>query len=138
MRKVLQMSLLLLLVAALLGGCSRFAVPRPEPSRAEENFSNRLRWLDIQGAAHYLQPEYRQDFREHFAALEGLHITDVRPASGEEVDPQHLESTMEIDYYLLPSLTVKTRYLHLTWQYVDLGRWQSGYWQIVGPFPDFP
>lgn len=138
MRKVLQMGLLLLAVGFLSGGCGRIAVPRANPAQAEEDFSNRLRWLDIQGVAQYLQPEYQEDFRKRFAALKGLHITDVRPASGDRPDPQRLDSTLEVDYYRLPSVIVKTRQLHLTWQYIDLGRWQSGYWQIVGPFPDFP
>ena len=137
MRKMLSMSLLLL-VAALLGGCSGIAVPRPDPLQAQQDFARRLRWLDIPGAARYLQVDQQEAFRRRFNALQGLHITDVRLAGSSEIDPGHIDSTLEVDYYLLPSVIVKTRHLHLVWAYVDLGRWQPGYWQIVNPFPEFP
>lgn len=138
MRKLLLVVLLAANVALLIGGCSWFAVPRPSLYQAEDDFAQRLRWLDFAGAARHLEPEYQEAFRSHFAALDGLHITDVRFTSGREADPQQVQTQLEVDYYRLPSVTLQTRHLHLTWRFVDLGRWQQGYWQIVGPFPDFP
>ena len=128
----------LLTIAVLLGGCSLAAVTRPSPLTAQEDFARRLRWLDIPGAAQHLAPEYRDAFSRSLAGLTGLHITDVRLAGDVVVDPDHVDNTLEIDYYLLPSVLVKTRHLQLHWAYIDLGRWQAGYWQIVGPFPEFP
>ncbi len=138
MAKVLQCVLLLLLVGALSAGCSWMALPRPDLAAAERDFSTRLRWLDFSGAARHLRPEHQEAFREQFAALDGLHITDTRFVGREEMDPGYIDSRLEIDYYRLPSVTVKTRQFTLAWEYVDLGRWQQGYWRISTPFPEFP
>lgn len=138
MRKVLKYEIFLVLVGILLGGCSWMAVPRVDVANAERDFSTRLRWLDFPGAARHLRPEDQGAFREQFDALDGLHITDTRFVSREELDPEHVDSRLEIDYYRLPSVTVKTRQLNLTWEYIDLGMWQKGYWRISTPFPEFP
>jgi len=138
MARMLKGVLLLLLVGILSAGCSWMAVPRPDLDDAEQDFSTRLRWLDFPGAARHLRPEDQEAFREQFAALDGLHIADARLLGREEVEPGHIDSRLEIDYYRLPSVTVKTRRFTLAWEYVDLGRWQQGYWRISTPFPEFP
>ncbi|AMV71056.1 hypothetical protein JCM30471_28750 [Desulfuromonas carbonis] len=138
MAKISRYGLLLVLFGLFLGGCSWMAVPRPDVADAERDFSTRLRWLDFPGAARHLRPEYQEAFREQFAALDGLHITDTRFVSRDETASGQIDSRLEIDYYRLPSVTVRTWQFTLAWEYVDLGRWQSGYWRIATPFPDFP
>lgn len=138
MSKLLKYGLLLGLFLVLSGGCSWMAVPRPAVTDAEQDFSTRLRWLDFSGAARHLRPEFQKSFRTRFDALDGLQITDTRILRREEIDPEHIDSRLEIDYYRLPSVKVKTRQLNLAWEYVDRGRWQQGYWRISTPFPEFP
>jgi hypothetical protein len=129
----------LLLLLLVLAGCGMLARPQADFAPAIENFTQRLRWLDLADAAQFLEPEYRSSFLEQFDALDGLRITEVRfQVRDQPGGSATVESQLEIDYYLLPSVTIKSRRLRLAWNYVGEDRWHPGSWQIVGPFPVFP
>ncbi len=131
--------LICLTVLLVMGGCGMLAMPQADFGREQENFAQRLRWLDINDAARFIEPQFRKAFIEQFTTLEGLHITEVRsiarPAAEE---PPTMASQVEIDFYRLPSVTVQTRQIHLVWHYRGGDRWHPGTWLIEGPFPPFP
>lgn len=128
-----------LLLLLVLTGCGMLSSPQADFGTALENFTQRLRWLDLADAARFLEPEHRNGFLAQFDAIDGLHITEVRYQVRDQPNgPLQMESQLEIDYYLLPSVTLKTRRLRLAWHYVGGDRWHPGSWLIVGPFPVFP
>ena len=131
--------LIWLLVLLVIAGCGMVAMPQADFGREQENFAQRLRWHDITDAARYIEPLHRDAFIQEFLALDGLNITEVRcsarPAAEE---PPTMVSQVEIDYYQLPSVTIRTRQIRLVWHYLGGDRWHPGTWLIEGPFPPFP
>lgn len=98
-----------------------------------------MRWKRFKVAATLMQTEHRQDFMETFTALKGIHITDIRlidliPAEGN----RRFDTKIEMDYYLLPSVTVKTFQFDQTWKFFDEENHPLQGYFIVTPFPDFP
>ena len=100
-----------------------------------------MRWKRFKVAASLMKPEYRQDFIATFTApaLKDIHIFDVRLIDMQTTEEgRRFETTVEMDYYLLPSVTVKTFQFEQTWKYFegdDSG--QQGFF-VVTPFPEFP
>jgi hypothetical protein len=129
------------LVAALLvllAGCAPPVGTTEELTPAGRDFLQRLRWKDYQGAAVYLLPEHRQEFLGSFAAQEQLYITDVQLEQVEGTASGQGITRGVIEYYRLPSVSVRKFRFHLDWTYVGGGRLQVGSWQISTPFPAIP
>ena len=106
---------------------------------SRDDFMNSMRWKRFKIAASLITPEHRQDFIATFRPLKDIHITDVRlvdlqPAA----DGRRFEASMEMDYYLLPSVTVKTLHLVQTWLYSDGDDSTPKGFFITTPFPEFP
>ncbi len=133
MRRLLVRIIGLLLIAA----CAPAVQPSDQFLAASRDFSQRLRWQDWHGAARYMEAPHGEEFLERFRPLEGLHITDVQLESAElQGEDGRVAAWMVMEYYLLPSLTVKKLRFRQEWVYRDPGR--SGQWRIASPFPDFP
>jgi hypothetical protein len=47
-------------------------------------------------------------------------------------------TTSVIEYYQLPSTTVRTWRLRQEWEYAGGDRFQTGVWRIITPFPELP
>ena len=130
---------MVLLAAVLFAGCGPLVSPRADFPQTQREFARFLRWGEYQQASRFLPAEYAAAFREHFAALDGLHITEIRTdATTDPKTPDQMQGRLEIDYYRLPSVTLKTRVLRLAWRYQKGARFQAGRWIIDGPFPPFP
>ncbi len=129
-----------LVLLLLLTACSSHMQPPAklaELSRGE--FKNALRWKQYEVAAGLMLPEHRKAFMKTFSALKDIHIvdvkfTDVQPAK----DNQGFETTIEMEYYLLPSVTVKTFSLDQTWVYFEGEDPTHQGFFIATPFPAFP
>ncbi len=129
-------------VAAMLLACTGHDV-RPIGKIAEmsrTDFFRALRWKQYPAAAHFMAPEFRQEFIDRFSAFrDDLHISDVRLVNLQtSEDGRRFETTVEMDYTLLPSIQLKTFVFDQTWvdQYGE-GNTGQGF-QIVTPFPEFP
>jgi hypothetical protein len=100
---------------------------------ARDDFSQRLRWQDYQGAARYLPVEARSAFLEQFVGQEDLRFVAVEPVSADMGDQnQHAETLTVLEYYRLPSVVVRKYRLRQKWTFKD------GVWQIDSPFPELP
>jgi len=123
----------------LLAGCGLSAQPKKELSSAFKDYAERLRWRDYPYVAEYLQPEHRQEFLQRFSALEGLQVVDARLEAIDfsEADTR-ARTSLALEYYLLPSITVKKALLHQNWVYQGADSYHAGVWRIEGPFPPFP
>ena len=123
-----------------LSACSNPLMPMDQVGEASlDDFMNAMRWKRFPMAASYIKPEHRQDFMDIFTPLKDIHIVDVRLINLKPSDEdRHFETLIEMDYYLLPSVTIQTFNLEQIWEYFDgEGPEQQGF-QIITPFPDFP
>ena len=137
----MQRQLMLFAVTCLLCsliGCAWIYPPEKQARGHLDNFVYALRWMQFGAAAAYLKPELREAFLEQFDDTTDLTVVDVRL---DEVtlnaDGRQIETKIEMDYYLLPSTTIKTLPIFQTWQYFEEGR-TGGDYLVVTPFPDFP
>jgi hypothetical protein len=106
---------------------------------SRDDFMNALRWKQYKVAADFMLPENRKDFLTTFNKLKDIHITDVRLLDLQETaQGRRFEASVEMDYYLLPSVSVKTFNFDQTWVYfAGEDSPQSGF-RIITSFPDFP
>lgn len=132
----------LLLLMVLLAGCAlhgKVMNAQQSFNHSLDDFLQRLRWADLQGAAAHFDPPAREDFLTKFNNSKDLHITDVRL---DHADYHAAEQTMDtwvvIDYYLLPSLTVKSFGFPQQWHYYPTAEYGIGEWRITSLFPAFP
>lgn len=127
------------LVLSLLA-CGQHVPPSAELGETHrDDFNYALRWKKFKGAAEYMRPEHRKAFLATFDKLKDIHIIDVREVSVEPFDEnQRFDTTLEMDYYLLPSVSVKTFRFEQSWEFFGgEDQPQNGYF-IVTPFPEFP
>jgi hypothetical protein len=131
----------LFLVPAILflAACATLEPPAARFPTTVDNFLQQLRWKDFQGASQHMAEEYREDFLNQFSGLNDLRITDVRLESTtiREKD-QLMETWAVLEYYLLPSISIKTFPFRQEWELRGADRYHTGTWVIVTPFPKFP
>jgi hypothetical protein len=137
-RAVMARGASLLALLALLAGCAPPTGTAEELAPAGRDFLQRLRWKDYQGASAYLLPEHRQQFLGSFSAEELLHITDVQLEGVENAAAGQAVTWAVLEYYRLPSLSVRKFRLQLDWVYIGGKRLQPGSWLLSTPFPDIP
>ena len=104
---------------------------------SRDDFMNAMRWKRYNVAAGLMQPEYAEEFLKTFRALKDIHIVDVRLIDVKRSAEGHrFDTTIEMDYYLLPSVTVKTFSFDQGWEF--FGDENTEAFFIVSPFPEFP
>lgn len=106
---------------------------------SRDDFMNALRWKQYKVAAGFMLPENSKDFLATFNKLKDIHITDVRLLDLQETaEGRRFETSIEMDYYLLPSVSVKTFSFNQDWVYFAGDDTQPTGFRIVTSFPDFP
>lgn len=105
-----------------------------------QDFNSALRWKQYQVAASLMQPEFREEFITTFSAFrDDLHISDVREVSRQTFEEgRRIETVVEMDYTLMPSIVVKTFSFDQVWVYSEESDTSPGGFFIVTPFPEFP
>lgn len=137
--KSLKLTIGLWLILTLLacGQHMQSVVKAGEMSR--DTFISSMRWKRYNTAASLIQKEFRQEFKETFTELKDLQITNVELIDLQEFEEgRRFETTIEIEYYLLPSVTLKTFRFDQTWQYFDDENDPQQGFQVITPFPEFP
>lgn len=120
-------------------GCSSISTlinpPEKQQSAALDDFIYALRWQQYKAAAGFMEREHRKAFLGQFSDQKDLTITDVRLVETLlSPDAQQAEAVIDIDYYLLPSVSLKTFRFEQTWAYSEA---ENSY-RIITPFPPFP
>lgn len=124
---------LVTLCALMLAGCNLAVRPGDSFVSARDDFAERLRWGDYQGAGRYLEEEMRTAFLDRFSGLEDLRFVQVDPVAAELTDGnRQAVSWTTLEYYRLPSVVVQKYRLRQEWAFRD------GAWRIVSPFPELP
>lgn len=124
---------------SLLAGCGMVARPAEEFFPASNDYLQRLRWQDHNGVARYLVESERGAYLEQWSGQEDLRMTDAQLDSVDFLEEgQQAQTRVTLEYYRLPSTTVKKLRLNQTWKYLGGDRTHPGQWQIITPFPPPP
>ena len=128
-----------LLLALLLTACSVINPPAKQRKSALDDFTYALRWQRYPEASQFFVREQRRAFLDQVDALKGLNITDVRLKRIDQgVDGRQADVRIEVDYYLLPSATLKTLQVDQTWAYFETPDTDGNGFLITTPFPKIP
>jgi hypothetical protein len=131
--------LCLLLVALLLGACALLNPPAEQRQKTLDDFAYALRWQRYPDVAAFFVAEHRQAFLEQMSTLKDLNITEVRQVRCDlDEDGRRAATRLEIDYYLLPSITLKTLAVDQTWRWFEGSAASPPGFLITTPFPKFP
>jgi hypothetical protein len=129
----------LFLILITTGACT--AVKNFNISDEFEKSSNRynrmLRWreMDLAGAAFAAGP-IKEEFAARVKAAENVTITDYRIKSQYCIpEKNQAEVIADIDYFVAPSITVKTVQDIQKWEYVEENGKKS--WRLVSLLPEF-
>jgi hypothetical protein len=129
----------ILLTVVALAACGAFNPTEKQRTTAVEDFMYALRWHRFQEAAAFFTSEHRRAFLDQMEGLRDLNVTDVRLQRAEPADEgRRVETRLEMDYYLLPSATLKTLRIDQTWIYSESGDAAGKGFLITTPFPKFP
>lgn len=131
--------ILLLGLSLLLAGCGMVARPTEEFLPASNDYLQRLRWQDYHGVARHLLESEREAFLEQWSDQADLRMTDAQLDSLEfRGEGRQAQTRVTLEYYRLPSTTVKKLRLNQSWEYRGGDRTHPGQWLIVTPFPPPP
>ena len=132
--------LLILLLILATAACAAFSPSEAQRKSALDDFMYALRWQRYQDAASFFTSEHREPFLDQIEKIQGsLNVTDVRLQRLDLKDEgRRAETRMEMDYYILPSASLKTMRIDLTWIYFEKGGAERSGFQIATPFPKFP
>ena len=124
----------------ILFACSSHLTPSPKLAELHhKDFAKALRWKQFKVAASHMDADLRKPFLETFNAVKEIDIIDVRLSDIElSEDNRRFEASFEMDYILLPSVTLKTFKFDQTWEFRQDANPPYGGYVVVTPFPDFP
>ncbi|NIR33323.1 MAG: hypothetical protein GWO11_02335 [Desulfuromonadales bacterium] len=127
-----------LLMTAMLAACATLALPerRNQLVGDVQDFTQRLRWKDINGAADYFEKQPGEAFREMFADTQDLHIVDVKVERVDMPQPELATVNFSYQYYELPSITVRRESVEQEWVLHPRGKGLPGEWKIASEFPE--
>ncbi|MFO7982711.1 MAG: hypothetical protein R6V08_04580 [Desulfuromonadales bacterium] len=101
-----------------------------------QDFTQRLRWLDINSAADYFEQKPGKRFREMFDEADDLYIVDIQVNRVDMTAPDSATVDFEYQYYELPSVRVQTRKVEQEWNLHSEDGTRVGEWKIASDFPD--
>ncbi|NJC87039.1 MAG: hypothetical protein FIB02_00660 [Desulfuromonas sp.] len=129
-----------LFLALALSACTLLAPPEKQRKTALDDFMSALRWQRYPEAATYFTGAHRRAFLDQIDKIsKDLNVTDVRLKRLDlKEDGRRAETSLEMDYYLLPSATLKTLRIDQTWIYFEVSDAESNGFRITTPFPEFP
>lgn len=130
----------LILLASLLvivAACSMPFLVKDEFDKSSKEYGRMLRWQEFEKAADtYVGVSLRDEYRKRIVAAKDVKVVDYRIRSVEyDQKAKKAEVTMELDYYAIPSTTVKTVVDTQKWLYKD-GAGQTG-WRLESLLPEF-
>lgn len=126
---------LLLIIAAYLTGCSSHQM-RGQFDESLHEYNESLRWNAWNKTGLYPAHSILEEFNRRVAAAEKVRVVDCRIVS-ETYNEGHREATVrvDIDYYKVPSQTVRTLHDTQKWAYLEENGTKG--WRLVSLFPEF-
>jgi len=136
------MAVVALVAGLLLAGCATPAMWGPDDReklvKASNDYNSLLRWRDPDTACVTFNEEVvREKCLESALTLKDVYITDIRTRDIDfRINGVDATVHAEIEYYRLPSTTVRKIQDSQNWSYI--GPQDKRVWFIKSPFPDFP
>lgn len=132
-----------LLLSALsflgLSACFGLFTPGGDWPGIGKDFLNQLRWGEYASAESFFAEEQQASLRAQTETRERLQIVEVKLDSWNLSDAdEKAETVMTIDYYRLPTATIRHATVRLQWAYQETAKGMPGSWRIVSPFPPLP
>jgi hypothetical protein len=128
-----------ILLLLLLAACAVFNPPAKQRQAALDDFMYALRWQRYPEAAAFMIRDHREAFLDQMEPLKDLNVTEVRLQRAElSEEGLRAETRLEMDYYLLPSTTLKTLRIDQTWRWFETGDGVQRGFLITTPFPNVP
>lgn len=129
---------LLLSALSFLGlfACVGLFTPGGDWPGIGKDFLKQLRWGEYAAAAAFFAEDQQGSLRAQTETRERLQIVEVKLDSWNLSDEDRTADTvMTIDYYRLPTATIRHATVRLQWAYQETGKGMPGSWRIVSPFP---
>lgn len=129
----------LLLLCGFAVACAPLGPDLRECRRTVEDFAHTLRWQRYDEGALFFAADQRPGFQAALIGRRDLQITDVRVLN---VSPDARDrcgsAVLEMDYYILPSVTLRTLRIEQNWASLTEGPASGRGLRIVTPFPAIP
>lgn len=130
---------LLAILTLALTACAAFGPSERGRKASLDDFMYALRWQQYPTAAAHFAKEHRRAFLDRMEQVRELNVTDVRLVRIDLREEGRLaEVRLEMDYYILPSATLKTLRIDQTWRYFETADAEQNGFLITTPFPPFP
>lgn len=122
------------LVLLVLSACQSMTGTGEDLQRSVSEYNRMLRWQEgSEAVARFVQPRHQPDYLKRSSGEGAPHIVDYRVGTVSWLSPGSVAVVpVELDYYLLPSATVKTVVDSQEWRYTE-----GQGWQITSPPPAF-
>ncbi|MDF1579994.1 MAG: hypothetical protein P1P74_04350 [Desulfuromonadales bacterium] len=123
-----------------LCGCALLDSSQTDLQSSADDFCQRLRWADYQGAQRHVAARRQETFQTAVVApgqdlkMVEVHFEKEGPAGREGRRPM----TLVMEYYRLPSTEIRTARIDLEWIYLDYGWTRPGIWLIDSDFRPLP
>jgi hypothetical protein len=134
--------MIVLFVLAVTASCSTVDTLKKRNAASEfeesaKTYNWMLRWHELEKAeATFAADSLRKEYSERVKAAKGVKIADFR-IRNQECSPEKKEGIVvaEIDYFIPPSITLKTVEDVQTWIYVEKDGNKS--WRLTSLLPEF-
>lgn len=130
----------ILLSGFLLMGCATW-MPKPDAwealSKSSSDYNRLIRWSKFDEAClMYVDETMSEQCRVQAESLDELHVTDIKIRDiSFNIDQTDATVRTEIEYYVMPSVTVKKVQDVQKWRYTLLG--EKKVWKLRSLLPDF-
>lgn len=106
--------------------------------KGTKGYNRLVRWHELENTPlTFVDDTLREEFQKRVEAYKDVQISDYRVKNAEcRPDMSEGEVTVEWDYYIPPSITVKTLEDPQKWRYVDEEKKKKG-WMLMTLFPEF-
>ena len=132
-------SLLLLASCMIITACADRMLSCESFTQNMKAYNRLIRWHEVENAGmHYLEPTLRDTFMKSAAEMKkrGVIITDYRILTSECLqEKRNAEVIAEFDYYVQPSVRVKTLTYRQQWNYGEKD--ESKVWKTNSGLPVF-
>ncbi len=131
-------SICLCLLVIVLAGCQTIFGSAEKLDDATRDYQRMVRWQEMERAVlTYVDTEARELYSKRIVAAKEVNIVDYRIVSVDCNEKKgEADVRVSIEYFRLPSATVRTVEDLQKWRYV--GDNKGGGWRLTTPLPLFP
>lgn len=125
-----------LLITAVLVSCSTQNI-KADFERNFRSYNEMVRWHQLDDAGLFPADSILAGYRERMKAAKNVAVVDYRVINIKyDEEKREAEVKVEIDYYRLSTLSVKTVIDNQKWAYQE--NKGKGLWRLMSLLPDFP